>query len=81
MLVLQLNQKRRKKSLGQHEAIERVLSVGLGAPEGVLVLDDQRAAVANLKQRGDEAGPVDDAETGNAEAVGALADASALRAD
>ena len=45
------------------------------------MLYDQRAAIANFKQSRDVAGPVDHAESGNAEAVSALADATALRSD
>lgn len=52
------------------------MGIGLGSPECVLVLDDQRAVVADLEQRGDVAGPVDHAESRNAKAISALADAA-----
>lgn len=42
------DQERRQEPLGQDETVEGVLRVSVGAPEGVLVLNDQCAVEADL---------------------------------
>ena len=43
------DQQRGQETPGEHQAIERVLGIGLGAPERILVLDDQGAVVPDFE--------------------------------